>query len=167
MMTERFLQNVTVFLQAVCKVSSLYTSYYFFYSQCTPIQHSLSLFVLSFQFTCFMSLSACITSATRTVCFFNVGSLLISLFFELVMLWSLVAITQTRNFTVIAFTDANMYATLMTQRNVFKAAVPDRMIWLPKPACVIAAVRLSKILDAHSKETSNLHVRAARFWNSC
>jgi len=60
-----------------------------------------------------------------------------------------------------------MYATSMTQRNVFKATVPDRMIWLPKPACIIAAVRLSKALDAHSKETSNLHVRAARFWNSC
>jgi len=61
-----------------------------------------------------------------------------------------------------------MYATLMTQRNVLKATVPDRMVWLPKPACVIAAVRLSKALrDAHSKETSNLHVRAARFKNSC
>jgi len=57
-----------------------------------------------------------------------------------------------------------MYATLMTQRNVLKAAVPDRMFWLPKPACVIAAVRLSKALkDALSKERSNLHVRAARF----
>ena len=40
--------------------------------------------------------------------------------------------------------------------------------WLPKPACVIAAVRLSKTLkDAHSKEPSNLHVRAAGFENSC
>jgi len=59
-----------------------------------------------------------------------------------------------------------MYATSMTQRNVLKAAVPDRMIW-HKPACVIAAVRLSKAQDAHSKEPSNLHVRAARFYNSC
>jgi len=57
-----------------------------------------------------------------------------------------------------------MYSTSMTERNVLKATVPDRMVWLPKPACVIAAVRLSKALeDAHSKETSNLHVRAARF----
>jgi len=72
--------------------------------------------------------------------------------------------SQTRNFTVIAFTDANMYATSITQRNVLKATVPDRTIRLPKPACVIAAVRLSKALkDAHSKEPSNLHVRAARY----
>ena len=57
-----------------------------------------------------------------------------------------------------------MYGTSMAQRNVSKATVPDRMVWLPKPACVIAAVRLSKALkDAHLKETSNLHVRAARF----
>jgi len=70
---------------------------------------------------------------------------------------------QTRNFTVIAFTDANMYATSMTQRNVLIARVPDRMVWRPTPACVIAAVRLSKALDAHSKKPSNLHVRAARF----
>jgi len=60
-----------------------------------------------------------------------------------------------------------MYATSMTQRNVLQATVPDRMVWL-KPACVIAAVRLSKALkDAHTKELSNLHVRAARFYNSC
>ena len=80
--------------------------------------------------------------------------------------WSSVRVvfSQTRNFTVIALTDANMYATSMTQRNVSKAAVPDRMVWLPKLACVIAAVRLSKALkDAHSKEPSNLHVCAARF----
>jgi len=45
-----------------------------------------------------------------------------------------------------------------------KAIVPDRIVWLPKPACVIAAGRLSKALkDAHSKEPSNVHVRAARF----
>ena len=57
-----------------------------------------------------------------------------------------------------------MYATSMTQPNVLKATVPDRMVWLPKPACVIAAVRLSKALKvAHSKEPSNLHIRAARF----
>jgi len=41
-----------------------------------------------------MSLSACIKSATHTVYFFNVGSLLISLFSELIMLWSLVTITR-------------------------------------------------------------------------
>jgi len=57
-----------------------------------------------------------------------------------------------------------MYATSMTQRNVSKATVPDRMVWLPAPACVIVDVRLSKALkDAHSKEPSNLHARAARF----
>jgi len=52
----------------------------------------------------------------------------------------------------------------MTQRNVLQATVPDRTIWLPKRACVIAAVRLSKALkDAHSKEPSNVYVRADRF----
>jgi len=29
---------------------------------------------------------------------------------------------------VIAFSDANMYATSMAQRNVLKATVPDRMV---------------------------------------
>jgi len=38
-----------------------------------------------------MPSSACIKSANHIGCFFNVGSLLISLFSELVMLWSLVA----------------------------------------------------------------------------
>jgi len=51
----------------------------------------------------------------------------------------------------------------MTQRNVLKATVQDRMVGLPKPACVIAAVRLSKALDAHSKQPRNLHVRVAHF----
>ena len=55
-----------------------------------------------------------------------------------------VVFSQTRTFAVIAFTDANMYATSMTQRNVLKATVPDRMILLRKPACVIAAVHLRK-----------------------
>jgi len=56
----------------------------------------------------------------------------------------------------------------MTQCNVLKATVSDRTVWLPKPACVIAAVRLSKALkDAHSKEPSNVHIHAARFQNSC
>ena len=32
----------------------------------------------------------------------------------------------------------------MTQRNVLKPTVPNRMILLPKPACVIADVLLSK-----------------------
>ena len=65
---------------------------------------------------------------------------------------------------VIAFTDANMYETWMTQRSVLKTAIPDRTVWFPKPACVIAAVRLSKApKDAHLKDPSNLHVRAARF----
>ena len=75
-----------------------------------------------------------------------------------------VVFSQTRHFMVIAFTDANMYATSITQRNVLKATVPDRMVGLAKPACVFAAVRLSKALkDAHSKEPRNLHVRAAHF----
>jgi len=39
-----------------------------------------------------------------------------------------------------------MYATSVAQRNVLKATVPDRMVRLPKPACVIAAVRMSKAL---------------------
>jgi len=65
---------------------------------------------------------------------------------------------------VIAFTDANMYAISMAQRNILKATVPDRRIWLHAPACVIFAVRLSKALqDAHTKGPSHLHVRAARF----
>jgi len=58
-----------------------------------------------------------------------------------------VVFSQARHFTVIAFTDANMYATSMTQRNVLKATVPDGMVGLPKPACVFAAVRLSKALE--------------------
>ena len=33
-----------------------------------------------------------------------------------------------KNISVIAFSDANMYATSMTERNVFKATVPDRMV---------------------------------------
>jgi len=37
-----------------------------------------------------------------------------------------VVFSHTRNFTVIAFTDANMYTTSMAQRNVLKAMVPDR-----------------------------------------
>jgi len=57
-----------------------------------------------------------------------------------------VVFSQTKKFTVIAFSDANMYGTSMTQRNVSKATVPDRIVWLPKPACVIAAVLLSKAL---------------------
>ena len=60
-----------------------------------------------------------------------------------------------------------MYATSMTQRNVSNATVPNRKIWLPKPACVIAAVRLSKDLKTRTQSQANVHVRAARFWNSC
>jgi len=52
----------------------------------------------------------------------------------------------------------------MTQRNVSKATVPDRTVRLPKPSGDIAAVRLKRhFIDAHSKEPSNVHVRAARF----
>ena len=34
----------------------------------------------------------------------------------------------------------------MTQRNFLKATTPDRTVWLPKPACIIAAARLNKAL---------------------
>jgi len=53
---------------------------------------------------------------------------------------------QTRNFTVIAFTDANIYAARDGATQWLKVTVPDRRVWLPKPACVIVAVRLSKAL---------------------
>jgi len=46
-----------------------------------------------------------------------------------------------------------MYATSITQRNVLKATVPDRMVWLPKPAYVIAAVRLRKALKTHTQRS--------------
>jgi len=39
-----------------------------------------------------------------------------------------VVFSQTKKFTVIAFRDANMYATSMTQRNVLKATVLDRIV---------------------------------------
>jgi len=61
--------------------------------------------------------------------------------------------SQTTNFTEIAFTDANMYATSMAQRNVLKATVQDRMVRLPKPAYVIAAVRLSKALKTRTQRS--------------
>jgi len=52
----------------------------------------------------------------------------------------------------------------MTQRNDSKATVPDRTVWLPKPACVIVAVRVSKAFkDAHSKEPSNVRA-GTRHW---
>ena len=52
----------------------------------------------------------------------------------------------------------------MAQRNILKATVPDRRVWLPTPACGIVAVRLNKALKyVHSEGSSNLHVRAARF----
>ena len=80
--------------------------------------------------------------------------------FELVCTWNKVAVIE--NAKSVDCTPP--FTTSLTQRNVLKATVPDRMVWLPKPACVIVAVRLSKALkDAHSKESSNLHVRAVRF----
>jgi len=39
-----------------------------------------------------------------------------------------VVFSQTKKFAVIAFSDANMYATSMAERNVLKATVPDRMV---------------------------------------
>ena len=66
--------------------------------------------------------------------------------------WLRVVFSQTKKCTVIPFSDANVYATSMTQRNVSKATVPDRMVWLAKPACVMAAVRLSKaLLKTHTQ----------------
>jgi len=56
-----------------------------------------------------------------------------------------IAFSQTRNFTVIAFTDANLYAILMTQRNVLKVTVRDRMVWLLSPACVYSGVASPEI----------------------
>ena len=51
--------------------------------------------------------------------------------------------------------------TRLRRRNKAK----DWRVWLPTPACVIVAVRLSKALkDAHSKGPSNLYVHAARFY---
>jgi len=52
-----------------------------------------------------------------------------------------------------------------TQR--LKATVPDRRVWLPTPACVIVAVRLSKALkDAHDalKGVKQSALRAVRFY---
>ena len=53
---------------------------------------------------------------------------------DIIFLWTAphmrVVFSQTRHFTVIAFTDANMYATSMMQHNVLKVTVPDRMVWL-------------------------------------
>ena len=72
------------------------------------------------------------------------NSVVISLVNSRGLIYLRVVFSQTKNFSVIAFTDANMYAISMTQRNVLKATVPDRMVWLSKPACVIAVVRLSK-----------------------
>jgi len=40
---------------------------------------------------------------------------------------SFVVFFQT-NFTVVAFTDANMYTTSMTQHNILKSTVPDRIV---------------------------------------
>ena len=38
--------------------------------------------------------------------------------------------SQKRNFMIIAFTDANMYATSIVQSQRLKATVPDRRVWL-------------------------------------
>jgi len=48
-----------------------------------------------------------------------------------------------------------------------KATVPDRRVWLPTPACVIVAVRLSKALkDAQGalKMAKQSTLRAAHFY---
>jgi len=58
--------------------------------------------------------------------------------------------SQTRNFTVIAFTDANMHANIDGETQWLKATVSSD----PTPSCVIvSAVRLGKALKhVHSKE---------------
>jgi len=47
----------------------------------------------------------------------------------------------------------------MTQRNVSKATVPDRTVWLPTPACVIAAVRLA-VMPGYFGKTSMFEKQA-------
>jgi len=62
--------------------------------------------------------------------------------------------SQIRNFTVIDFIDANMYVISMMQWAWIasnKTIVPDRTVWLPIHACVIAAVRLSKALKTRTQ----------------
>jgi len=63
-----------------------------------------------------------------------------------------VVFSQTRNFAITAFTDANVYAISMAQRNGKRRFRTEGFD--PTPACVIvSAVRLSKALKhAHSKE---------------
>jgi len=62
------------------------------------------------------------------------------------------------------FNDAMTLNSKYQSDKTAQAIVPDRTVWLPAPACVTAAGRLSKALeDAHSKEPSNVHVRSARF----
>ena len=65
--------------------------------------------------------------------------------------------SQTRNFTVITFTDATMYAISMAQRNGSKQRFRTEG-FDPTPACVIvSAVRLSKALKhAHWKQLTEL-----------
>ena len=65
-----------------------------------------------------------------------------------------VVFSQTGNFTVIAFTDANMYATSMTQRNVLKARVLDHMVWLPKLAKKIYHLNTLHIYPAKTNKDS-------------
>ena len=55
-----------------------------------------------------------------------------------------VVFSQTRNFTVTAFTGANMYATSMAQRKSYKRQFRIEGSHSLAPACVIVAVRLSR-----------------------
>jgi len=54
-----------------------------------------------------------------------------------------VVFSQTKKFTVIAFSDVNMYATSMTQRNVLKAALKGAK-QSARPCCPLQKLLLIK-----------------------
>jgi len=79
-----------------------------------------------------------------------------------------VVFSQTRNFTGIAFTDANTVYTRLHWRNAkVKATDSDRRVWplhLPVLSLLCAWARHWKTRTVRAKRPSNLHVRAARFY---
>jgi len=78
-----------------------------------------------------------------------------------------VVFSQTRTFTVIAFADANIYATSMAQRNSWKRLFRiegSDSLHLPVLLFLCSWARHLKTHTAHSKGPSNLLVRAARFY---
>jgi len=78
-----------------------------------------------------------------------------------------VVFSQTRNFTVIAFIDANIYSNSMAQRKSwklqFRIEVSDSL-HLPALSLLCAWARHLKTRPPHSKGPSNLHAREARFY---